>query len=257
MLVETDAGQGYLKALGNGEGHHALASELVGTQLAKLFGLPTFEFAIIEVTKDDELWLDEGGRQLAEPGPAFISRKEIGETWSGDVRQLRKIVNQGDVIRLVVFDTWVRNRDRFSLWDEGEIPRSRARYDNVFLNTDAPQGKLRLMAMDHTHCFSNGGELTKSLRHLATIKDERVYGLFPVFRSFIDKYEESLNGMIDQLKSVDRETVGNIVNSIPKEWDVTKAVSDALTEMILGRANYVADTIKEKLWPQRDFGQSE
>lgn len=51
MLVCTDAGDGYLKAMGNPAGEHALACELVGTQLAAWFGLPVFDFAIIHVTE--------------------------------------------------------------------------------------------------------------------------------------------------------------------------------------------------------------
>jgi hypothetical protein len=48
VLVETDQGRGYLKALGNKSGPHALACEWVGTNLAKLLGLQTFDFSIIE-----------------------------------------------------------------------------------------------------------------------------------------------------------------------------------------------------------------
>ena len=61
MLVRTDAGDGYLKAMGNPAGEHALACELVGTQLAAWFGLPVFDFAIIQVTAADELPFAKGG----------------------------------------------------------------------------------------------------------------------------------------------------------------------------------------------------
>jgi hypothetical protein len=52
-IVETDAGKGYLKAMGNPEGEHALACELVGTQLAHWFGLRTFDFALIAVNENE------------------------------------------------------------------------------------------------------------------------------------------------------------------------------------------------------------
>jgi hypothetical protein len=41
--VETDAGEGFLKAMGNPESPHVLACELVGTLLAEWLGLPTLE----------------------------------------------------------------------------------------------------------------------------------------------------------------------------------------------------------------------
>lgn len=40
VRVETDQGEGFLKALGNPEGPHVLACELVGTLLAEWMGIP-------------------------------------------------------------------------------------------------------------------------------------------------------------------------------------------------------------------------
>ena len=45
VRVNTDAGTAFLKAMGNRGGPHLLASEFVGTHLARWFGLPTFDFA--------------------------------------------------------------------------------------------------------------------------------------------------------------------------------------------------------------------
>ena len=81
VLVLTDAGEGYLKARGNVGGEHCLACEWVATHLARWFKLPTFDYALIEVTDLDEIPLFRGGH--AQPGPAFITRAESGEPWSG------------------------------------------------------------------------------------------------------------------------------------------------------------------------------
>ena len=43
--IVTDAGPAYIKALGNPQGPHALACDLVGARLARWFGLQTFEEA--------------------------------------------------------------------------------------------------------------------------------------------------------------------------------------------------------------------
>ena len=76
LRVVTDQGKGYLKALGNPEGPQILAREWLGTSLAKRFGLSTFQFAVIQVTEDDDLPFAGGGKAL--PGPAFITRAEQG-----------------------------------------------------------------------------------------------------------------------------------------------------------------------------------
>ena len=120
-LVETDAGKGYLKALGNDEGPHILACEWIGTKLAKWFGLSTFDAAIIQITEFDEIPFHNGNK--AQIGPAFIARAEFGETWSGDAKQLDRIFNPEDISRLVVFDTWTLNCDRHSWQVTGLVRR--------------------------------------------------------------------------------------------------------------------------------------
>lgn len=79
VLVATDAGQGYLKALGNDGGPHRLAADWVGTQLAQWLGLPVFDFAVIEVLPENEIPFFNGSRAL--PGPAFITRRDPGMPW--------------------------------------------------------------------------------------------------------------------------------------------------------------------------------
>ena len=103
VIVETDAGRGYLKAIGNPEGEHALACDLVGTQLAAWFGLPTFDQAIVTFDGVPELRLHNG--ELAREGPALATRAVKGDGWSGGPRQLAKLQNPDDISRLVVFDT--------------------------------------------------------------------------------------------------------------------------------------------------------
>src|SRR4029077_16711675 len=91
------------KALGNPEGPHVLACEWVGTHLARRLGLPTFDFALLDVTTEDEIPLARGGK--AQPGPAFITRKERGGPWGGGKRALRRLDAPRAITRLVVLDT--------------------------------------------------------------------------------------------------------------------------------------------------------
>ena len=79
VLVNTDAGPGYLKALGNPEGEHALACEYVGSSLAAWFGLSVPPFAILTLEDADCYPLPKGGK--TQPGPAFFSLEVAGRTW--------------------------------------------------------------------------------------------------------------------------------------------------------------------------------
>ncbi len=247
VRVETDAGAGYLKALGNPEGPHILACEWVGTQLAEWLGLSTFDFALITVTPEDEVPFAKGGQ--ASPGPAFITRAESGERWSGHVRQLRLLANPEDITRLVVFDTWTMNCDRYLSPPQGVVGWTRVNRDNVFLSEEAPAGQFVLKAIDHTHCFTCGAELTRRLRAIDRIRDGRVFGLFPEFRRFLDRRLVKL--VARDLRRIDRDTLVEMTQTIPTEWEVTKEVQDALVDLILSRAVFVADTIEGRLWPPR------
>ena len=110
ILVETDEGKAFVKAIGNPGGEQVLACEFVGTQLAQWFGLSTFDFRLIEVREVPLLPFAQSGSAV--PGPAFITRYEEGEHWSGTTRELKRLENPQDISRLVVFDTWTLNCDR-------------------------------------------------------------------------------------------------------------------------------------------------
>ena len=243
-VVITDAGEGFLKTIGNPEGEHALACEWVATHLAAWLGLPTFDFSLIEVTDADEIPLPNG--DMAKPGPAFITRSEKGEPWSGKSRELKRLTNTSDISRLVVFDTWIRNRDRYCPAPNGPCNR-----DNVFLSAEAPPGKLLLRAMDHTHCFAPGGELTPRISHIDQIQDRMLYGLFPEFRQFLER--AVVAGTTDALCDIPRKEVEGIVQSIPLEWQVNDRAKVALVDFVTGRAVYVAERIMDWIWPQGEF----
>lgn len=175
LIVRTDAGLAYLKALGNPDGPHALVKDLLGTHLATMLGLPTFDYAVIEVTDLDELPFFKAGK--AEPGPAFVTRGEDGSVWDGSKRLLEKIDNPNAISGLVVVDTWLRNTDRYYL------AKTRVNWDNVFFSKESNEdGKLSLRVMDFSHAIQFGGELTTSVGSIANIKDEAIFGLFPEFR---------------------------------------------------------------------------
>lgn len=253
-LVQTDAGPGFLKAMGGPEGPHTLASEVVATQLAAWFGLSTLDWAIIPVDEVDEIpFLDREKNRIGQamPGPAFITRAEQGVTWGGGDRELKLLVNPQDISRLVVFDTWVLNCDRRAPADPDTNRRRKPKWDNVFLSEEAPAGQFLLKAIDHTHCFTCGREWTRRLARVDTIKDSRVFGLFPAFRDFLNR--DAVIQAAGDLKSISQQVVQEMIQRVPKEWDVRQMARTALADLVVGRAAYVAETIEARLWPQGEL----
>lgn len=242
--IETDAGRCYLKALGNKEGPHALAAEWVGTALADWIGLRTFDVSKLVVAADDEIPL--GHERSAEPGTAIALRAEPGASWGGTVDELKATENASDVARLVVFDTWVRNCDRYP----PDITVRKPNPDNVFLSSrGAKRGKFILKAFDHTHCFDCGRELGPALSQIDHVKDERVYGHFPAFADLMDR--TVAEDAVARLGTLERTFVEDTLGEIAPDWQVSPAGRRALADLICERADFVASTVLQSLFPSQ------
>jgi len=236
--VMTDAGPAYLKAMGNRQGPHVLATDWVGTLLAKWLGLSTFEVAILSLEKDDCFDLPHGTR--TRPGPAFVARELSGEPWGRSALQLDLLMNPEDITRLLVFDTWTLNCDRH----HHDVTVRKPNYDNVFLSSEGVEpGKRRLIAMDHGLCFIRSGEdLSPKLGRIDKVRDEHVYGLFPEFR---DKLRENMIvDSVRRLHEMDMPIAHAMVQTVPGEWDVSPDARAAWAELIYRRACYVADNVQ-------------
>ena len=94
-----------------------------------------------------------------------------------------------------------------------------------------------------------GGALTERVAHIGNCKDDAVYGLFPEFKKFLKK--DVVGQAAERLATIDEETVKRIVGGIPGEWQVPDKAKSALVGFVVQRAAYVAETIYDKLWPQR------
>jgi hypothetical protein len=238
VRVDTDAGEGFLKVIGNPEGPHVLACELVGTMLAEWLGLPTLDYAVIQVTTEDEIPLAGGG--LAAPGPAFITKVENGFPWGGDEVTIRRIQQPQAISRIVVLDTWIRNCDRYR-----PAPNRRVNRDNVFLAWETePERGLILKAIDHTHAFTCGRDLTRRISH--EIRDTTVFGCFPEFESLLDA--EHVRSAAARLAQMDSAQAERYVAEVPKEWQVEESVREAWSTFVVDRAAFVAANVSSWLW---------
>lgn len=246
VRVTTNEGPGFLKALGNHGGPHLLAADWVGTKLAAWLGLPTFETAIVPVTELDEIIFINDKR--AAPGPAFIAKEMSGETWGAVKGRLTVLVNPGDVGKLMLFDTWTRNADRYP----PDLDVRKPNYNNLFFsNAGLPDNHWRLIAMDHTHCFTSGRDLNTKLATIDIVKDDRVYGLFPELKPYLLQPEvrAELEAAVDKLATLDRAWVREQIATIPPEWQVEPAAREALEEFICQRANFLSLNYRSMIEP--------
>jgi hypothetical protein len=221
--------------MGNPMGSGALAAELVSAELACWFGLPIPDFSIIPLSGLDIL-MSSGP---AVDGPAFASRK-IVDTLTSVPSYVAKISNKEDIAKLVIFDTWVRNPDRYN-------GPENANTDNLLF---AKVGRsTKMYAIDHSSAFVSDGDLPISLFLDSVIDDDQTYGLFPEFVPLIKRKDRV--SAAEKLDSLDRRQVAEILNIIPAEWGVGAAAKARWEEVICTRARNVANKILRDDKPQQ------
>lgn len=156
----------------------------------------------------------------------------------GSPEELNRLANPEDITRLVVFDTWTLNVDRH-FPDERERRPNR---DNVFLSTERTgSGQHLLLAMDHTHCFTRGGELSRHLARIERIREDRIYGLFPEFLPYLRR--SVLASCVNDLRIFTQSAASDIIRTIPDAWQVEAPARIALVEFLYRRAGFLAENI--------------
>ena len=243
--VVTNEGPGFVKFLGNPEGPHILAAEFVGTQVAGAMGLPIFDWHVFHYDGIPEIRLPSGNN--AQIGSAWCTRKVEGSVWSGNPDDLAVVSNQNDIAKLALLDQWVLNCDRYR-----PAPKFRKNLHNVFFSReDSDTGRFRLLAIDHTHIFTCGGELRPDMARLDRVSDTLGYGLFPEFLKIL--YRDDAVAAVAAMIAVDEQIIRSIVAEIPKDWEVSNNIRTAMTDFLLQRRSYLANEFVPSIFPQNEL----
>ncbi|MGC4068586.1 MAG: hypothetical protein QM784_28835 [Polyangiaceae bacterium] len=237
--VWTDRGAAYVKAMGNPkEGPHILACELVGTRAAEWLGLPTLDYGIMDLGESDVLAYSDS--EAPSIGPAFVTRAIQAHTWGGDGGALVAVENPEAIAGLVVLDTWIVNRDRYCQRGNETIRNVR----NVLLTGEgASRSRVRLIAMDHTHCFTYGQELRSAkLSRIDVVKARQVLGLFDEFRPFVSR--QRIATFSRRLSTFDRATAIELTQGVPSAWGWDTDVAADVQNLLSEHARFLAEEIE-------------
>lgn len=235
IRVDTDAGEGFLKSMGNPMGSAILVSELVSAELASWIGLKVPPFAIVHDCQID-LTMEKNGAPMVPP--MFFSRAVDGNTHDGGDTFLSRLRQPGDIALLVVFDTWVRNWDRFFDGQDNA--------DNLLYVKADGRRKYDLVPIDHSSCFiGNDVDFPLGPAPEAWVLDSNVYGKFPAFDPYINA--KSVRRAVERLSQLERDFVIEVVNSVPAQWGFGPNAALSLIDLICGRAEYVVNTIAGRL----------
>jgi len=240
-LIETDAGAAYFKAINNPEGIHILFCDWFGTILANRFGLPTFDVAVLELTDLDEIPMNG---KLSQTGSSFVARAENGVTMGGE-KALESVTNLADLAKIIVFDTWTKNCDRYAP-GLGKDGKPRINLDNLFLSEEgAAKGKFILKPIDFGHIITCGRELSPRIADINQIREERIYGFFPFFKSHVSR--EQIIEESSKLSNINSDIWQDLLQEIPCDWEISEETKSAIDRFLKDRARFLAENFPRLL----------
>jgi len=231
VVVMTDKGIGYFKAVENDEGSFALAREFIGTSLATWLGLSTFNYCLFNFDGELKIILENG--RLVGKGVGFMTKEEPGYYGDRTISMLNRLANKEDITRLVCFDTWIRNVDRCFKYDD----KLQTNWNNVFMSV-ASKKQFTLKAMDFTHAF--WGNLDQKMDKATNVNDEEIYGLFPEFVPFLKK--DIAIKTCKKIAKIQEKTIRSYIESIPDDWNIVQDTREAWIRFVIERANFVSST---------------
>lgn len=241
LHVVTDKGLALVKYMGNRLGEDALICELLGTALARCIGLYTPDFAVVAIKSIEVL---DPFITICD-GPAFFSKWEHAVPLSPNSSLLANVRHKDHIAKLVTFDTWVRNKDRFSMDYGGRYENNN--FDNVLFKPD--KRKTSLLVIDHSHAFTEttlADELDEGW-----VSEKIVYGLFDEFKPILKANDVQL--ALEAIRRIDVAKLRAICDAVPREWGMTAALSERLASLITLRAEALCEWLSGALFNQLEL----
>jgi hypothetical protein len=178
----------------------------------------------------------------------------------GGTKALDNVTNADVLAKIIVFDTWTKNCDRYAP-GYGKSGAPRINLDNLFLSAEgAEKGKFILKPIDFGHIITCGRELTPRLGDIAHVRDERIYGFFPFFKSHVSR--EQIIHESETLKNISSVMWQDLLRNIPDDWQVNSETKDAIDRFLKDRAKFLTENFPRLLpaepkQPKLDFTTKE
>lgn len=233
--ISCDDGYIYVaKFKQNPEGTRVLVNEYVCAKIAEILGLPLAYPTLINVSSE---FVDDYGKQISEhlsnnllPGIHFGTRKVKKVYPITTLKILKSAENVHIIPDIILFDHLVCNKDRNS------------NGGNLLFD----QSKKEIVVIDHTHTFDLGA-IWKSV-DLIQRTGEPFIPLCTtgyVYKKLIPfvKGNNPFHAVLEKMNRLNEKILGDIINSIPYEWEVLPSEKDALKKYLLDRLHRIGDIL--------------
>lgn len=228
LLLADDGNHYVVKFRSNGQGLRVLPNEWIAGTLAHELVLPMPEIAVVNVSQALLDATPELSAFRRTPGPQFGSEylpPGHAEPWRS---VLASVQNLDDLPGILVFDTWVHNKDRS--W----------RSSNLHVVKDAT-GSYRVIIFDHGWVF--GGAPNWSIDSLQQQQefvkppflDGSVYNTLRKQIRGVDPFEPWLR----KVERLPPESIWRPIDKVPDEWGLVPVEKYALANYLLRRRHLV------------------
>lgn len=233
QLLQADDGDEYVvKFRSNGQGLRVLPNEWVAGACALALGLPMPMIAIVNVSQELLDRTEELRAFRTTPGPQFgckLIPHGHAEPWRA---VLANAENLGDLAGILLFDTWIHNKDRS--W----------RTSNLHVTQD-PDGRYRVIIFDHGWVF--GGKPNWSIESLHTqrdlVKPPFMDGaVYNAFRPHI-KGTDPFDSWLRKIEHFSPKTLWRSIETVPDEWGLDLKERYALADYLLHRRRHIRPVI--------------
>ncbi|MCA0989993.1 HipA family kinase [Guptibacillus hwajinpoensis] len=232
-LFKCDDGYIYVvKLVSNPVGKKILAHEHIANGLAKYLGLPVAEGESIFLSEDVIKQISENQISSTPPGPHFGCLYYKNAVRPTTERRIKKCTNLDQMAGIIVFDHWVRNRDRHS------------NYFNLIIDEGEEHNKIYMI--DHAGCFFSSIRSSKRLKKTAGYMDVFWGDLYKEFKSYL-KEKELFYYYISAIEQFPDNEIKAIVNSTPPEWESDPEELEALAAYLIQRKEKLREPINQLL----------
>lgn len=233
--ITCDDGEIYVvKFKQNPEGARALVNEFVCGKIAEILELPLAVPVLVEVANE---FIYDYGTAIEQhincatgPGLHFGTKKIKKGVPITNSDVLKRAKNVNVIPEIIIFDQLICNKDR----------------DRNGGNLLFDMSKMEIVVIDHTHAFDIGPiwtevDLKQRLGEPFIAFDNSGY-VYRKLVPFVTGYNPFQTAIV-RVKSLLGATIGNIINEIPNEWQVSDVEKAALYEYIMDRVHRIEEAL--------------
>ncbi len=160
-------------------------------------------------------------------------------------RTFNKLLNPEDIIRIALFDLWIKNGDRGRQIDSGY------NYNLLIRNK---MGKEEILAFDHAFSFGNSQFIGDFSINNQTNFSGNLYQT-PFFRSIVKhieqpKYKQIIRNFVTLLRDDPTETIQETLRQLPPSWKLIDNLQERIIQLLSARKridNFATTLLNAKL----------